>query len=161
MIRPAKAGGDKLPPCRLKFLFSSKAKRCVILRRGPSDQVRFIVWDIARNKFIPGQWLHGPIRVFDIPPRGEHIIYFVSYHKTRFPYLWVAISKPPYFTALAMWQIPDAWGGSCAFVDKSKIYIEKEMNQSCLELSTNHRTDTQKRLPVRTLIVPIWTSTAD
>jgi len=133
-----KSVNNTLPPARLKFLFSQKGKRCVILRRGPSDWVRLILWDMVKNEFLPGQWLNGPIRDFDISPDGEHLIYFVSYHKTRAPYLWTAISKPPYFTALAMWPISDAWGGYCAFVDNSKIYIERGIYQDKLELSAKH-----------------------
>lgn len=149
MNKHVSSGSAKLPACRLKFLFSSKGKRCVILRRGPSNWVRLVLWDIAKNEFIQGQWLNGPIRDFDISPNGDHIIYFVSYHKTRFPYLWVAISRPPYFSALAMWPISDAWGGSCAFIDKSSIYIEKGMNQDYLELSTKFHLKKYKLVDVR------------
>lgn len=138
MSEQSEPANKVLPPCRLKFLFSRKAKRCVILRRGPSSWVRMILWDMANNEFLHGQWLNGPVRDFDLSPNGDHLIYFVSYHKTRAPYLWTAVSKPPYFTALAMWPISDAWGGYCAFVDDSKIYIEKGNHQTSLELSAGY-----------------------
>lgn len=137
MIASMEDSTHALPPCRLKFAFSSNGKRCVILRRGPSDWVRMILWDMVTNEFSLGQWLHGPIRDFDISPQGDHVIYFVSYHKKRSPYLWVAISKPPYFSALAMWPISDAWGGTCAFIDEEKISINKGMYQSSLDLAPN------------------------
>ena len=138
MSDESETANKTLPHCRIKFLFSRGGKRCVILRRGPSKWVRLILWDMAKNEFLAGQWLNGPVQDFDISPNGEHIIYFVSYHKTRAPYLWTAISKPPYFTALAMWSISDAWGGNCAFVDASTIYTERGMYQSSVELSTRH-----------------------
>lgn len=131
--------GKILPDCRLRFAFAPKANRGVIVRRGPSKWVRLILWDTNTDKFTPGQWLNGPIRSFDLSPNGEHFIYFVSYHKTRAPGLWVALSKPPYLTALAMWPISDAWGGFCSFIDQRKIYIEKGMHQPSLELSPDFK----------------------
>ena len=136
MIEKSYIGGDEQPFCRLKFAFSASGHRCVIFRRGPSKSVRMILWDLKKNEFSYGQWLNGPISHFDISPKADHVIYFVSYHKKRAPYLWVALSKPPYFSALSMWPISDAWGGACAFIDESSICIEKGMYQADLKLNT-------------------------
>ncbi len=93
-----------------------------------------ILWDTKHDIFTPGQWFKG--RVYenkcDLSPDGKLFIYFV--HKGNnwrshpdFRYTWTAISKPPYFTALTLWQEHGTWGGGGHFLDNKtvRIYVPK------------------------------------
>lgn len=70
---------------------------------------------------MPGQWLNGRVyeRRCDLSPNGEYLVYFAANYKP--PYgTWTAISRPPYFTALALWPKGDAWGGGGLFDSNGK-----------------------------------------
>ncbi len=87
------------------------------------------------DTFEAGQWLKG--RVYenkcDLSSDGKLIIYFV--HKGNnwrlhpdYGFAWTAISKPPYFTALALWPENGTWGGGGYFIDAKtvRIYVSKD-----------------------------------
>lgn len=114
---------DGLPPCRLQFAFAAEAPVAVVLRRGPSRWVQMLRWDATADAFEAGQWLHGRIVTFDVSPDGAHVLYYVSPHARRPPYSWVALSRPPLLTALAVWPMPDSRDTDCAFVDDRHIAI--------------------------------------
>ncbi len=65
---------------------------------------------------MPGQWLKGRVyeRRCDLSPNGEYLAYFAASYKPPHS-SWTAISRPPYFTALALWPKGDAWGGGGLF----------------------------------------------
>src|SRR5688572_31305259 len=47
-----------------------------------------------------------------LSPDGEHLIYFAANYAEHHPLqTWTAVSRPPYFTALALRQKGNAWGG--------------------------------------------------
>ena len=101
---------------RLYALMAPGKRVAVILRRGPSKQVRMILWDMAKDKFTPGQWLKARVyeRRCDLSWKGDYFVYFAATY--RAPYsTWTAVSRPPYFTALALWPKGDAWGGGGLF----------------------------------------------
>ncbi len=117
-------------PARLHVLLAREASVGVILRRGPSRWVQMIHWDTERDIFTLGQWFKG--RVYenkcDLSPDGKLFIYFV--HKGNnwrlhpdYGYTWTAISKPPYFTALALWKEYGTWGGGGHFYDNKTVGI--------------------------------------
>jgi len=85
----------------------------VVLRRGPTDWARLSVWHTNTDTFEHGQWIHGRVyeRRSDLSPDGSLFIYFVlkiggrrGTHP-RWQDTWIAISKPPRFTASALWFV--------------------------------------------------------
>ena len=112
------------PSTRLYVILARKSPRAVIFRRGPSKQVQLISWDTERDVFTPGQWFKGRVyeRRCDLSPDGDLLIYFAA--KNRPPlYSWTAISRPPYFTAVAMWAKGDGWGGGGLFKTERRILL--------------------------------------
>lgn len=103
--------------------------RALILRRGPVRWVQAILWDTAHDTFERGQWLNG--RVYeekcDLSPDGELFVYFSAKHgKPRdeaIGGIWTAVSKPPYFTALALWPQMGTYGGGGLFADRRKLAL--------------------------------------
>ncbi|MGI9426337.1 MAG: hypothetical protein ACR2PA_24375, partial [Hyphomicrobiaceae bacterium] len=157
---------------RLWVVFASHARTAVILRRGPRKHFHLISWDLNRDTFTHGQWMRGFVRLWDLSPNGEYLVYWAhQYHPTAYwrrsqlaqrdpaarasydpmvadrqrrsptklrkrrkvpRYLrqqtvrpakqlrknegvWTAISRPPYFTALAIWPSFGHWTGGGTF----------------------------------------------
>ena len=116
---------------RLYVLLARAAPLGVIFRRGPSNQLLLIKWNLEQDTFEYGQWLKARIyeRRCDLSPEGDMLLYFAA--NWRKPYQsWTAISRPPYLTALALWPKGDGWGGGGHFVSRSRIILnhrEQEM----------------------------------
>lgn len=96
----------------------------MILRRGPSKQVLLIRWRRSDDSFFFGQWFKGRVyeRRCDLSPSGERFLYFAADYKKPH-YSWTAISRPPFFTALALWPKGDCWGGGGQFATERKIVL--------------------------------------
>jgi hypothetical protein len=110
--------------CSLYVLLAPKVRRAVILRRGPSKQVLLLTWDLRTDKLTPGQWFKGRVyeRRCDLSPTGDLFLYFAASQKP--PYrTWTALSRPPYFTALALWPKGDTWGGGGLFVGSQAVAL--------------------------------------
>jgi hypothetical protein len=133
---------NKNVPCRLFVILARSAPVGVIFRRGPSKWVQLIKWNTADDSFEPGQWFHGRIyeRRCDLSPLGSRLIYFASKFNRRtladpeYTYAWTAISKPPNFTALALWPKGDCWHGGGLFETNRTVWL-------------NHRPDAAKPHP--------------
>jgi hypothetical protein len=128
----------------------------VIFRRGPSRQVRLIRWNLAKDTFEPGQWLKA--RVYeqrcDLSPDGELLCYFAAVHRAPYP-SYTAISRPPYFTALALWAKGDCWGGGGLFDSGMRLRLNhrlKRYHPNTDEMALGEGF----RLPQRFTIVPLW-----
>lgn len=121
-----------LVPARLYVILAREAPVGVILRRGPTKWVQLILWHTNNDTFEYGQWFHGRIyeRTCDLSPNGSKFVYFGSkYHLERrddpgYMYEWTAVSRPPYFTALALWSHTDKWQafGGC-FLDNHTLLL--------------------------------------
>ena len=109
---------------RLFALIARRAEVGIIFRRGPSKQVLLVRWDLATDSFEAGQWLKGRVyeRRCDLSPNGDRLIYFAASYGGPLR-TWTAVSRPPYFTALALWPKGDAWGGGGLFQDENKILL--------------------------------------
>jgi hypothetical protein len=110
---------------RLYALIAPQKRLAVILRRGPTNHVRMISWDLARDEFTPGQWIKKRVyeRRCDLSSDGRYFIYFAAGYTSPIA-SWTAISKPPYFTALSLWPKGDGWGGGGLFSwDRRTIYL--------------------------------------
>ncbi len=116
---------------RLYALTARKARTAVIFRRGPSKRVALVKWDMARDQFTVGQWLHGRIyeRRCDLSPSGELLVYFAANWKSGRG-SWTAISRPPNLTALAMWPKGDAWGGGGLFESERRLALNHPEGQT-------------------------------
>ena len=111
---------------RLFFLIAREAPVAVVFRRGPSKHVLLVRWDLSDDSFEAGQWLTGRVyeRRCDLSPDGEHLIYFAANYAEHHPLqTWTAVSRPPYFTALALWQKGNAWGGGGLFPNRNEILL--------------------------------------
>lgn len=105
----------------------------MVFRRGPSKQVLMIKWDLRDDGFECGQWFKGRIyeRRCDLSPDGKLLIYFAS--KQKLPLLtWTAISRPPSYTALALWPKGDSWNGGGWFVSNRRIRLNHEDMEATL-----------------------------
>lgn len=109
------------PVVRLHLFFATENDRAVILRQGPSKHYRMILWHRDNDTFEDGQWLKHKIyeERCDLSPDGQHFIFFTLdgkwWNDTEGAY--TVISKPPYFTALALFPEGSTWGGGGRFVD--------------------------------------------
>ncbi len=121
-------------PARLFMILARKSPTAVIFRRGPSHWVQLVKWDTAGDTFQIGQWFHGRVyeRRCDLSPDGSLLIYFaqkISPHTLKdreFTHTWTAISKPPYFTALALWPKGQSWDGGGLFKDDKTVLLNHE-----------------------------------
>ena len=121
------------PGSRLSVLRARDGRSAVIFRRGPNRHVLMIRWWLASDTFETGQWLNG--RVYpersDLSHDGELIVYFAG--KWRGPHAtWTAVSRPPYFTALALWPKGDTWGGGGRFITERLIALDHPPRQMAL-----------------------------
>ncbi len=85
------------------------------------------LWNTSTDKIEYWQWFKGRVyeRRCDLSPSGELLMYFAA--KFRGPmYSWSAVSRPPYFTALALWQKGDAWGGGGMFLTENRIVLNHD-----------------------------------
>ena len=103
----------------------------VIFRRGPSHHVQLIKWDLTNDSFEEGQWFKGRVyeRRCDLSPNGTLLIYFAATYKEPLR-SWTAISKPPWFTALALWPKDDGWNGGGRFTGAYSIHLNHARNQA-------------------------------
>lgn len=112
------------PSCRLYVVLARRAPIGVIFRRGPTRHVRLIRWNLEDDSPESGQWLRGRVyeRRCDLSPRGDMLIYFAAKHRPPFD-TWTAVSRPPWFTALALWPKGDCWGGGGLFKNGRLILL--------------------------------------
>src|SRR6266700_2084877 len=112
-------------PCRLFCRLARQAPVGLIIRRGPNPWVQLSLWHTDTDEIEYGQWFRGglPEGRCDLSPDGSLFIYFATkYGRAQFN-TWTAISRPPYFTALALWPLGDSWGGGGLFVDERTVLL--------------------------------------
>lgn len=116
-------------PARLYGLMASKANKAVILRRGPTNWFQLSLWHTDTDTFEHGQWFKGAIHMnrSDLSPDGSLFIYLASKHYKRrqddtYGQTWTAVSRPPYFTALALWRTVGTYEGGI-FLDENTVCL--------------------------------------
>jgi hypothetical protein len=80
----------------------------VVLRRGPSAWARLSLWQTDTDTFEHGQWMAARVyeRRSDLSPDGSLFVAFVRGSSTlRSTDSWIAVSRPPWFTALTFWPV--------------------------------------------------------
>lgn len=117
-------------PARLFSLLAREAHIGVIIRRGPTLHEQLILWDTRNDIFTPGQWFKGRIYEVNLSPNGELLVYvarkmnYRTLHDDDVGPVWRAISKPPYFTALALWPKIDTYeDGGGWFIDNQTLVV--------------------------------------
>lgn len=125
-------------PCRLFVYLARDAPLGVVLRRGPSAWARLSLWHTDSDTFEHGQWLRGRVyeRRCDLSPDGALFAYFTRKNDPRAPAdSWVAVSRPPYFTALALWFVGGTYYTGALFPDRRSLWLgfhEGEPNEGLL-----------------------------
>ena len=121
----------KAPSTSMFGLLARNAATGILIRRGPSSHTQLIKWNLAKDTFEEGQWFKGRIyeRRCDISPNGTLLIYFAATYKEPLR-SWTAISKPPWFTALALWPKGDGWNGGGRFLDSYSIQLNHLPNEA-------------------------------
>jgi hypothetical protein len=112
---------------RIYVLLAREAPLGVIIRRGPSKMAQLVLWRTDTDQFEFGQWFKGRIheRRCDLSPSGKYFIYFGGKEKPPM-YKWTAISHPPYFTALALWDASYHIGGG-VFESDSHVIVNQHL----------------------------------
>jgi hypothetical protein len=117
--------------CSIHGIVAAAAPVAVLFRRGPTLRTELIRWDTSRDRFERGQWFHGRIytRRSDLSPDGALLVYFAAKHGRRlardtgYTDTWTAVSRPPYYTALALWPKGDAWDGGGWFAAPRELHL--------------------------------------
>ena len=115
-------------PCRLFVYLAREAPIGVVLRRGPSDWARLSLWRTDEDSFEHGQWLRARVyeRRCDLSADGSLFVAFVRKTAGRTPPsrdTWVAVSRPPWFTALALWFVGGTYHTGGFFPDRRTLWL--------------------------------------
>lgn len=113
--------------CRLFVYLAREAPVGVVLRRGPSAWTRLSFWHIDTDTFEHGQWFRGRVyeRRSDLSPDGSLFVYFARKSGSRVPAedTWVAVSRPPWFTALALWFVGGTYWPGGFFPARHSLFV--------------------------------------
>ena len=122
-MSPSKA---RRSAARVEAIIARNAAVAVIFRRGPSRRVRMLKWNLRSDRIEEGQWIEAgvPVTRCDLSPNGELVACFVASYRRR-PGTWTAISRLPFFTALAVWPKGDSWGGGL-FMSDAHFLLEHD-----------------------------------
>lgn len=114
------------PYPRLSIFLARASPLAVVLRRGPSEWARLLLWDRSDDTFSAGQWVRARVyeRRCDLSPDGRLFVYIAAKHGRGQPEAWTAISRPPWFTALSSWPNPGSWYGGGVFASDDRVLLD-------------------------------------
>jgi hypothetical protein len=116
-------------PCRLFVYLARQTPVALVLRRGPSEWVRLSLWRTDRDTFEHGQWMKGRVyeRRSDLSPDGSLFFAFVrqtgGFDVSPTRDSWLTVSRPPFFTALALWFIGGTWTPGGYFQSATSMWV--------------------------------------
>ena len=85
-------------PARLTVLLAPGTPVAVVYRRGPAKWTQMWLWRTDTDEFTPGQWIKGYVHDDStLSPDGRYVISRVMSGDQH-----TVLSRPPYFTALAV-----------------------------------------------------------
>ncbi len=112
---------------RLHLCFAREASRAVILRQGPSRQFRMILWHTDTDTFQDGQWIKRQVipGSCQISPDAQHFMYFLYDGRMHSDASdsYMVLSRPPYFTALALFPDGGMYGTGGSFIDDHHYWV--------------------------------------
>jgi hypothetical protein len=132
------ATGEPESPCRLFVYLAGDTPIGVVLRRGPSDWARLSLWHTDTDLFEHGQWVKSRIyeRRSDVSGDGSLFVCFAR--RSGGPYAsndpsanrdtWVAVSRPPWFTALVLWFVGGTYCTGSYFPDDRTLWLPFDPN---------------------------------
>lgn len=86
---------------------------------------RMYLWDTETDEFNPGQFLKGRAIVLDISPDAKYVVYQADkFHKKEQQFL--AISHPPYFSAVGFFPVHFTKGFHAHFEDPKTLKLSAE-----------------------------------
>jgi hypothetical protein len=115
---------------KLNFVFAREAPVAVIFNRKSRRWIQLVRWNTDTDEFESGHWLQGKIYAerCDLSPDGRYLVYFAlkqtgvnfsaGYRRT-----FTAVSKPPWFSALALWPWTGTWGGGGRFNTNTELCL--------------------------------------
>ena len=115
-------------PCRLFVYLARDAPVGVVLRRGPSDWVRLGLWHTDTDAIEHGQWMRARVyeRRCDLSADGSLFVAFVrgaAGPSQGNADSWVTLSRPPWFTALALWFVRGTYYTGGYFPDRHRLWL--------------------------------------
>src|SRR5438270_7076744 len=126
----SRASNRRPAPCRLHVFLAHDAPIGVVLRRGPSAWARLSLWHTDTDSIEHGQWLHGRVyeRRSDLSPDGALFAAFIrsgvaGARPGQQEDSWIAVSRPPYFSALALWWVGSTWCSGGFFTDRGSLWV--------------------------------------
>jgi len=110
-----------------------KATIAAVIRRGPSAWFQLGKWDIERARYEPGGWLKASLypQRCDLSPDGRWFCYVTLKGSARWKVgsAYVAVSRLPWFTALAAWSTDGTWTRGVHFVEGTGIWQVSEPDE--------------------------------
>jgi hypothetical protein len=117
-------------PCRLFVYLARSAPLGVVLRRGPSDWVQLSLWHTDTDSVEHGGWFKGRVyeRRCDLSADGALFVYFARKSSGRRATgpdrdSWLALSRPPWFTALALWWVGGTYHTGGCFTAAGSLFL--------------------------------------
>jgi len=118
---------SKPVPPRIFGIVASEAPVAVVFMRHPAKHTQLLEWNLETDEVRSGQWIKGRVfwRRCDLSPDGKLLVCAISnYSKKRseraakeqgleswMTSFWTAVSRPPYFSALALWFFGPSYNG--------------------------------------------------
>jgi hypothetical protein len=141
-----------------------------VFRRGPTNWSHVGRWDLGERRYEPGAWLGGRIfpRRPDLSPDGRFLCYFAHKPSATWKHgeAYVALSKPPWLTALHAFPTCGTWTRGYYFTEAedgenpedTKLPIPYGLRSISMVQFANERrrgweeaTDSPQRIPPRPL----------
>ena len=126
-------------PARLDVLLAPKARKAVVLRRGPAKFVCTVGWDFSNDTFKLGQWVKGRIHGYccDLSPGGRYLIYYVVGASRGEYETWTTISLAPYLKAIGRWAVSAGLPGGGLFLAEDRCWLHNawHAHQECEEIT--------------------------
>lgn len=109
------------PVVRLHLFFATENDNAVIVRQGPTRQFRMILWHRDTDTFEDGQWIKKSVYIdrCDLSQDGKHFISFILDGRWNIETegAYTVVSRPPYWTAIALFPEGSTWVGGGVFLD--------------------------------------------
>ena len=132
---------------QISVVLARSASYGVVLRRGPNDEARLILWRTDTDEFVKGLAFNGYVspRLCDLSADGRGFVYFTRTHgfarNTQFLPGWTALCAPPDPTPVAIWKKPDDSNGGGVFLEDDALLL----GHSLAELDTAQQASIQIR----------------